>query len=400
MLRYRSRSATVAVAERLHAAEAPVLQCGGVERGVLVGVAGLRWAAWLWLTVVALLNLHRVHHPAIALAAVVVTGVVTVLATMALRTPGWERAMRPAFVGVEVAVAAAVVTAEAWVRQAPVSGQSLAGTWPLAAILVAAVAGGLVWGVGVGTLLAGARLVALTLGGSAVGQGGRAALAAVSTGVSWIVIGAVCGTIIRLLRRAQHQLAEAEARDAIAHDLHDGVLQTLALIERRSESTDIARLARDQERDLRAYLFGGRPENAGLPAELRAAAGRLERTWPSTAVTVTVSIDAPKLEPAKVDAVVGAATEALTNAAKHGQAHNVVVFADIDESSGGLFLSVKDDGGGFDPAAVVEGMGMARSIRGRIEQVGGRVEFASSRGDGAEVRIAVPPSSRRAARRG
>ena len=367
---------------------------------MLVGVAGLRWAAWLWLTVVALVNLDRVHHPALSIAAVAATGAVTVAATIALRTPGWERAMRPALVGAEVVVAAAVVTAEAWVRQAPVSGQSLAGTWPLAAILVAAVAGGLVWGVGVGTLLAGARLVALTLGGSAVGQGGRAALAAVSTGVSWIVIGAVCGTIIRLLRRAQGQLAEAEARDAIARDLHDGVLQTLALIERRSESTDIARLARDQERDLRTYLFGGRPENGGLPAELRAAASRLERTWPSTAVTVTVSIDAPKLERAKVDAVVGAATEALTNAAKHGHAHHVVVFADIDEASGGLFLSVKDDGGGFDPAAVVEGMGMARSIRGRIEQVGGRVEFASSGGDGAEVRIAVPPSSRRGARRG
>jgi signal transduction histidine kinase len=354
----------------------------------------------LWLTVVALVNLDRVHHPAVSVAAVVATGAVTVVATMALRTPGWERAMRPGLVGAEVAVAAAVVAAEALVRQAPVSGQSLAGTWPLAAILVAAVAGGLVWGVGVGALLASARIVALTLGGSAVGQGGRAALAAVSTGVSWIVIGAVCGTIIRLLRRAQHQLAEADARDAIARDLHDGVLQTLALIERRSESTDIARLAREQERDLRAYLFGARTENEGLPAELRAAASRLERTWPLTAVTVTVSIDAPRLEAAKVDAVVGAATEALTNAAKHGRAHHVVVFADVDESSGGLFLSVKDDGAGFDTAAVVEGVGMARSIRGRIEQVGGRVEFKSSQGDGAEVRIAVPLSSRRAARRG
>lgn len=370
-----------------------------MERGVLVGVAGLRWAAWLWLAIVALFNLNRVDHPAISVAAVAATGLVTVAATIALRTPGWERAMRPGLVGGEVALAAVVVAAEGWVRQGPISGQSLAGTWPLAAILVAAVAGGLGWGVAAGTLLTGARILALTIGGSADDHGGRAALAALSTGVSWIVIGAVCGTIMRLLRRAQHQLAEADARDAIARDLHDGVLQTLALIERRSESTDIARLARDQERDLRVYLFGDRPGVGGLPGGLRAAATRLERAWPLTSVTVTVSVDTPSLEPAKVDAVVGAAAEALTNAAKHGHAHHVVVFADVDEPSGGLFLSVKDDGCGFDPAEVVEGVGMARSIRGRVEQVGGRVEFASTAGDGVEVRIAIPPASRRGFRR-
>ena len=228
--------------------------------------------------------------------------------------------------------------------------------------------------------------------GDARGQGGRAALAVLSTAVSWIVIGAVCGTIVRLLRDTQDQLAEAAVRERIARDLHDGVLQTLALIERRSTSPDIARLARDQERDLRGYLFDDHRQPGSLAAQLRAVAARLERSWPTTTVTVTVTEDAPGLDPDRLDAASGAAAEALTNAAKHGQARHCVVFADVDESSGGLFLSVKDDGSGFDPSTVSEGMGMARSIRGRIERIGGRVAFASSPGDGAEVRIVIPPS--------
>jgi signal transduction histidine kinase len=200
------------------------------------------------------------------------------------------------------------------------------------------------------------------------------------------------------LRRAQHQLAEAEAREGVARHLHDGVLQTLALIERRSGSPDIARLAREQEGELRAYLFGDRRERGGLAAELRAAAARLERAWPTTTVTVTVSDDVPALGPEQVDAVSGAVAEALTNAAKHGHARRVVVFADLDEASGGLFLSIKDDGDGFDPAHLAEGVGMARSIRGRSEQVGGCVEFASAPGDGAEVRIAIPLARRQRGR--
>jgi signal transduction histidine kinase len=357
---------------------------------VLIGVAGLRWAAWLWLAAVALANLHRDRYPAVVVGAIAATAAVTVVAQLALRGTNWQRAIGPTVVGAEVAVAVTVVAADGWVRQGRATGQTLAGTWPLPAILVAAVGGGLLWGVAVAAVLSGARAVAVAVAGVAPGQAGKAALAAASTGVSWIVIAAVCGTIILLLRRAQHQLAEAEARDRIARDLHDGVLQTLALIERRTDAPDIALLARDQERDLRSYLFGDRPGSGVLAADLRAAATRLERSWPATKVTVTVSADVPRLSPGAASSVCGAVTEALTNAAKHGHAHRVVVFADLDESTGGLFLTVKDDGCGFDPVSVVEGEGMSRSIRGRVEQLAGHVEFASTPGDGAEVRIAVP----------
>jgi signal transduction histidine kinase len=217
----------------------------------------------------------------------------------------------------------------------------------------------------------------------------------VSTSVSWIAFGAVAGVVIRLLRQARQQVADAEVRERMARDLHDGVLQTLTLIERRSPSDEIARLARDQERDLRAYLFGDHQHQGSLGAELRATATRFERTWPGVIVTVSVSDDTPAVGPEPVQAVAGAVAEALTNAAKHGHASHAVVFADLDELSGGLFVSVKDDGGGFDPATVTERVGMARSIRGRIERVGGTVAFASAPGDGAELRLTIPAEAKK-----
>jgi signal transduction histidine kinase len=364
---------------------------------VLIGLAGLRWAG---LSVVALVNLQKDHHPALVIAAIVITGIVTVADQLVLLSPRWSAALAKSTVAGEIALAALIVGADGWVHQAQATGQTLAGIWPLPAILVAAVAGGVAWGVGAGAALSAARFVAVVVAAGSAGTTGRELLGAFTTGISWIVIGAVCGTIIRLLRKAQHQLAEAEARDRIARDLHDGVLQTLAMIERRSDSPDIARLARDQERDLRLYLFGDRSDSGDLAAELRLAAARAERAWPDTAVTVTVTEDVPTLSAGQVEAVAGAATEALTNAAKHGHAHRVVVFADVHESSGGLFVTIKDDGVGFDPATVAEGVGMARSIRGRVRDLGGQVEFASVGGDGTEVRIVVPVPEKRGATRG
>lgn len=373
---------------------------GSVERGVLIGLAGLRWAAWIGLAAVALVNLHRDQHPVVVLLAVAATAAVTAVDQVVLIGPRWRSALGPGLVATEVAVAVAVVAADGWVHQAAATGQTVAGIWPLCAILGAAVAGGVVWGIGVGLLLSAARFVAVFVAAGTNAVIGRDLLGAFTTGASWIVFGAVCGTIIHLLRKAQHQLAEADARDHIARDLHDGVLQTLALIERRSDSPDIAQLAREQERDLRSYLFGDRSQAGNLRTQLGQAASRAERAWPTTAVTVTITDDVPPLRAQQVEALVGATTEALTNAAKHGHAAQVVVFADVDETSGGLFLTVKDNGGGFDPATVTEGVGMARSIRGRVEDLGGRVEFASAGGDGAEVRISLPVTTRRWANRG
>jgi signal transduction histidine kinase len=103
---------------------------------------------------------------------------------------------------------------------------------------------------------------------------------------------------------------------------------------------------------------------------------------------VVLAPDTPDLPPRTVEALAGAVGEALANAGKHGGAATVTVYA--EPLDGELFCSVKDDGGGFDPAATDEGTGLRRSVRGRIGDVGGRVEVDSRPGRGAEVRCWVP----------
>ena len=361
-----------------------------MERGVLIGAAGLRAAAWVWLVVVALANLHRDHAHALAITALAITGAVTLAASAPLMSDDWRAALNPVLVGAEVAAALFILLADGWVDQGRLVGQTLSGSWPIPSILVAALAGGLWWGTATAVALGAARSASVLISGWAPGEGGRPILSAVSTSIEWIVFGVMAAVMIRLLHRAAEQIAEAGERERIARDLHDGVLQTLALIERRSESPEIAQLAREQERDLRAYLFGDDRRPGALAAELRRVAGRFERAWPAVKVTVSVSEDAAGWTGPHVATAAAAVSEALTNAAKHGSAAGVVVFGDVDEASGGLFVSVKDDGCGFDPATVTEGVGMAESIRGRLEAAGGRAEFASRRGAGAEVRLWLP----------
>ena len=360
-----------------------------MERGVLTGAAGLRWAAWIWLTIVALVDLHRDHDHPLAIAALAVTGAVTVAASVPL-VRNWPAALHPAMVGAEVAAALFILLADGWVDQGRAVGQTLSGQWPIPAILVAAVAGGLVWGSVVPVLLGGARIAAVLIGGSPPGQQNRDVLSALSTSVEWVVFGVMAAVMIGMLHRAQEKVERADARERVARHLHDGVLQTLALIERRTDSTEIAALARDQERDLRAYLFSDDRAPGTLGATLQDTAARFQKAWPGVRVTVSVSSDASNQQGAAVVALCGAATEALTNAAKHGGAKGIVLFADIDDSNGGLFSSVKDDGSGFDLDGVTERVGMAQSIRGRVEAEGGRVEFRSVEGEGAEVRMWVP----------
>jgi signal transduction histidine kinase len=176
----------------------------------------------------------------------------------------------------------------------------------------------------------------------------------------------------------------------VARTLHDGVLQTLALVQRRTDDADVARLAREQERDLREFLFGSPTAIDGggeVGSRLRAAAARYEDRYGGTA-RVVLAPDLPALPPRVAHALVGAVTEALTNAGKHGAAQTITVFAEpIDDT---LFCSVRDDGDGFDTDQVPEGVGLTSSIRGRIVEIGGRVEVDGGLGRGAEVRCWVP----------
>jgi signal transduction histidine kinase len=174
----------------------------------------------------------------------------------------------------------------------------------------------------------------------------------------------------------------------VARHLHDGVLQTLAVVQRRADDPALVELARTQERELRYFLRSGLRAEDGLEPGLRRAATRHEETHGGR-VDVVVADDVPRVDPDALAALVGAVTEALSNAGRHGRAGRVTVYAEPADE-GGVACSVKDDGTGFDPATAREGMGLSRSVRGRVADVGGRVEVDSAPGRGTEVRLWVP----------
>ena len=333
-------------------------------------------------------------RPWIAITAVVVALAITVTATVLLRRRA-EVLLSPVAIVVELACGVGVVVVDGWAYEAGhVFGpsQTLGVVWPLSGVLSAGLALGSACGALAGLLFGPARLFDAWANGVDHFRGNRV-LSMTSTGLVYALAGAVVGVITRLLRDAREEVAAAQAREDVSRTLHDGVLQTLAVIERRTGEPDIARLAREQERELRGYLFDverGRHPGRGtdLPSALRDAIGRFEAAFTGRADLVVVD-DLPTLSERQVEAVAGAVGEALTNAGKHGEASSVTVYVEGDDD-GLLFCSVRDDGHGFDPAATADGVGLSRSIRGRMSEVGGRMELRSRPGEGAEVCLWLP----------
>jgi signal transduction histidine kinase len=205
-----------------------------------------------------------------------------------------------------------------------------------------------------------------------------------------VVLGVIFAPwILRLVRSLTSERAErirSQERAEVAAHLHDSVLQTLAMVQRRaSEPNEVAALARRQERELRAWL-ADRPapgQVARLAPALEAAAAEVEERH-GVAVEV-VAVGDRDLDPATL-AVVGAAREAMTNAAKFGGGSTVDVYAECAE--GRLQVFVRDRGPGFDPAAIpADRRGVRESIVGRMERHGGRATITSAPGAGTEVEL-------------
>jgi signal transduction histidine kinase len=364
-----------------------------VERGILQGLAAFRWAAWTWTATVLLVARHDLVRPWLAVLLVGLALVVTATFTVILRLDPLVL-LRPAPVVAELTVAVALVVCDGWAFGADhafSTSQSLGVAWPMAAVLSAGVAfggwAGAVAGIGGGF----ARLGGALANGASLTGGGRV-LSLASTVFLYALAGGVAGYVALLLRRAEREISAARAREEVARTLHDGVLQTLAVVERRADDPALARLAREQERELREYLFGamatGRANRERLGIALRAAAGRFEDAFGGRA-QVVLDDDLPSLQEDDVRALAGAVGEALTNAGKHGGARRVTVYAEPAER-GGVFCSIKDNGCGYDVSSVSEGVGLTRSIRGRIAEIDGRVEIDSAPGRGTEVRLWLP----------
>lgn len=193
----------------------------------------------------------------------------------------------------------------------------------------------------------------------------------------------------RRLTRERRQRIRSEERAEMAAHLHDSVLQTLALIQRRADDpAAVVGLARAQEHELRDWLLdreGGGPEPASLRVGLERAAQEVEALHAVRVETVVVG-DCPLDN--RLTGLVAAAREALTNAAKFAGVAQVDLYAEATEERVELF--VRDRGVGFDPATVpADRQGIRRSIRARMDRCGGQAFVRSAPGQGTEVELAM-----------
>ncbi len=183
------------------------------------------------------------------------------------------------------------------------------------------------------------------------------------------------------------RIREQERAELAAH-LHDSVLQTLALIQKRAaDPREVAGLARQQERELRSWLQQRPAPGVGhsLAAALERAAAEVEQQHRVPIEVVTVG-DAPL--DGRLEALVKAAREAMTNAAKFAGSGRVDLFAEVH--SGRVEVFIRDRGVGFDPVAVpADRRGVRDSIVGRMERHSGRASIHSEPGAGTEVELVM-----------
>ena len=189
------------------------------------------------------------------------------------------------------------------------------------------------------------------------------------------------------LTAERRERVRSQERAELAAHLHDSVLQTLALIQRRADSPmDVQRLARSQERELRAWLYARRDElgiEGTLVGAIDVAAAQVEELHGLPVEVVTVG-DCPLDE--RIDAVVRAAREAMVNAVKFAGVDHIDVFVEVETDDVTVF--VRDTGIGFDQAAVpADRQGIAGSIVGRMGRHGGTAALRSVPGEGTEVEL-------------
>ncbi|WP_371647642.1 MacS family sensor histidine kinase [Streptomyces mirabilis] len=299
-------------------------------------------------------------------------------------------------------------------------GPTLPSIWTAGSVLAFAIKGGWRWAAFASTLVAAANLV----------ERGAPTRDTVHNVILVWVASIAIGYVVEVARASELTLARAleieaatRERERLARDIHDGVLQVLAMVQRRAsalggEAAELGRMAGEQEVALRSLVSGGLvpvsrvSEDAALGAVVRAveepdedqdSRGPVDlRALLSPYASARVTFSEPgapvPLPPAAARELAAAVGAALDNVRKHvGEDARAWIL--VEDEPDEVIVTVRDEGPGI-PAgrlAQAEGegrLGVALSIRGRLRDLGGAAELISVPGQGTEVELKVPKVSR------
>jgi signal transduction histidine kinase len=220
-----------------------------------------------------------------------------------------------------------------------------------------------------------------------------------------LLAGVLTGHLARLAAEveAERQYADAveaasRERERLARDIHDSVLQVLALVQRRGteaggEAAELGRLAGQQEAALRALVGSAPPAAApaaGDDVDLCALVLRAQ----AEGVTVSVPAQAVRLEKMAAEELASAVRAALDNVRRHcGEQARAWVL--VEDEPGLVTVTVRDDGPGIPDGRLAEAaaagrLGVSHSICGRLRDLGGSASIRSVPGEGTEVELRVP----------
>ncbi|MDQ3952531.1 MAG: histidine kinase [Actinomycetota bacterium] len=386
-----------------------------LTRGVLV----FRWV-WLgWMSVVALTDAGNYRNAALAWASIGVAGAWTAWVTMSSRR--WDQTM----LWIDLAVSAWLIAVSALVvfDGEVVHRPFFATGYPLTAALSWGVRRGPRGGLAAGAALGLVLIATRPLNGVPLQDLPAREVRDLASGIiNYLVAGGAVGFVSMLLVRSAEALqgateelvrereraARLAERESLAREIHDSVLQVLALIHKKGRELarrgdippdEVARLgtlAERQEAELRSLILRD-PER--VPEGTTSLRGDLEAVARSASdVDVSVGCVGPLWIERRIgEELVAAVRQALANVAEHAGASKATVFA--EEEGGRLLVSVRDDGVGFvydEDALRADGKaGLLKSIKGRVEDLGGTMTVTSAPGKGTEIELTVPVRGQR-----
>ncbi|MDX3619597.1 MacS family sensor histidine kinase [Streptomyces europaeiscabiei] len=298
-------------------------------------------------------------------------------------------------------------------------GPTLPSIWTAGAVLAFAIKGGWRWAAFASTLVAVANLIH---------RGAPTRDTVHNVLLVWVASIAI-GYVVEVARASERTLARAleieaatRERERLARDIHDGVLQVLAMVQRRGnalggEAAELGRMAGEQEVALRTLVSAGLvpvsrvSEDAAQGAVVRVVDERdagdddgdaadpvdlraLLAPYAGAMVTFSEPGGPVPLAPRAARELAAAVGAALDNVREHA-GNGARAWILVEDWPDEIIVTVRDDGPGIPEGrlAQAEGegrLGVALSIRGRLRDIGGTAELISVPGQGTEVELKVP----------